>query len=248
MDGNEALMAEARSLVAEASSRGLGLRLVGGMAVRATCPSSREDPFARICDDLDFFSDASASSLEALFVSRDWKPDPAFNLYNGHERLKFLHTEMKKNADIFLGRFRMCHEIRLDMRRSPGAATVSPAELLLTKLQVVEADAKDLLDTFCILADHELGPSEEEGIDSKLFASACAEDWGLQKTVELSLDRLCGWIETEGLDRSAGRAVAGRIATLRAVLRSEPKSLAWKLRSALGTRVRWFELPEEAER
>jgi hypothetical protein len=248
MDGNDKLLTEARSLVAEAASMGLHLRLMGGMAVRVLSPSSRKPPFARTCADLDFFSTASAAGLEGFFARRAWTPDTEFNLYNGSERLKFSHAGMGRGADIFLGRFRMCHEIRLGSPHAPEAITISPAELLLTKLQVVEANEKDLADAFCILADHGLGSSLDGDIDAQAFASACAGNWGLQKTIELSLDRLRTWIAATDLDRAQCEAVLGRIVAIGSAVRSEPKTFAWMLRSVVGTRVRWFDLPEEVER
>ncbi|MDA8427043.1 MAG: hypothetical protein M0Z80_12995, partial [Treponema sp.] len=87
-------------------------------------------------------------------------------------------------------------------------------------------------------------------VDTKAFAAACARDWGLQRTIELSLGKLADWtastgFDQTGLDPTARAAVLERIEALRAALAEEPKTPAWKLRSLLGARVRWYELPEE---
>jgi len=248
LDCNEPLLEEGRGLVADAARRGLTLRLLGGMAVRATCPSSRSEPFARSCDDLDFFASASPASIEELFAGRGWLPEAEFNLYNGSSRLKFRHSELGKSADIFLGRFAMCHVIKLDKRLDTTTMTIPFAELLLTKLQVVEANDKDFADCFCILADHGLGPAASGLIDAADFAAACAEDWGLQTTVELSLAKLRAWIGGSNIEEAARSAALDRMDALLAAVSSAPKGLAWKARSMIGRRVRWYELPEEAER
>lgn len=43
----------------------------------------------------------------------------------------------------------------------------------------------------------------------------------------------------------AAERVADRLRRLRAELDTVPKSRAWKLRSRIGERKRWYELPEE---
>lgn len=39
--------------------------------------------------------------------------------------------------------------------------------------------------------------------------------------------------------------VAEQIATIRAAIDGAPKTMAWKMRSRVGERVRWYETPEE---
>ncbi|HTX73907.1 MAG TPA: hypothetical protein VMC79_13835 [Rectinemataceae bacterium] len=245
MDGNESLLAEALGLSAEGKDRGLRLLLMGGLAVRALCPTSRLPPYARVCGDADFFSASDGNSVERLFVSRGWKPDAEFNLYNGDSRLKFSHEELGKSADVFVRRFRMCHEIRIDAADGDGRPTVSLAELLLTKLQVVEANEKDLADAYCILADHDPVRGGTEGLDPARLAGACAADWGLFTTVQLSLERLEAWAAGSVPDESRAARVATGISLLRSALETEEKSLAWKARALVGKRLRWYELPEE---
>ncbi len=241
MSPNEALLAEARALAASAGEHGLALRLLGGIAVFATCPTSRRAPFARDCADIDFVCTTAAARLEALFGVSGWVPDSEFNLYNGDTRLCFRKGE--KKADVFLGGFRMCHEIPLRGRLGEGPLTLPLAELLLTKLQVFEANAKDLDDSSCILLDHPVRLEDGDAINAGAIAHACAADWGLWKTVTLNLERIRG-----RLPPGKAQEALERIAHIEETIAAEPKTLRWRLRSIPGETMRWYELPEEVER
>ena len=43
----------------------------------------------------------------------------------------------------------------------------------------------------------------------------------------------------------AGHDVAAQVRAVRAVIEAAPKSRAWRLRSRIGERVKWYETPEE---
>jgi hypothetical protein len=112
LDGNAglkasaaALVASAEAIVAEAKARGVIARLLGGVAVRATCPSSLAAPFARTYGDLDFASPGKPAEIEAAFAAAGWEPDREFNLYNGSTRLYFRSGPFM--ADVFVGGFKM---------------------------------------------------------------------------------------------------------------------------------------------
>ena len=59
--------------------------------------------------------------------------------------------------DIFLDTFEMSHTLDLGARLEAEPETLAAAELLLTKLQIAEVNAKDLSDTAMLLWDHEPG-------------------------------------------------------------------------------------------
>ena len=240
---NRELEAEGRTVVATAADRSSPLRLLGGIAVRLTCPSAARAPFDRVCGDLDFASGGKAAAVEAAFAAAGRSPQPEFNLYNGGERLIFRKGELK--ADVFLGDFRMCHRIPLAGRLTADPLSLPLAELLLTKLQVVEANGKDLGDTACILLDHAPGDGDGQSINREAFLRPCSRDWGLWRTAGLSLAKVLDWSRENVADASELALIAGRVAELSALLEAADKSLAWKARSVAGDRLRWYELPEE---
>jgi len=247
-DGNDYLLAESAALVRAAADSGFRLRLLGGLAVRARSSSSRTGPWARECSDCDFFARAKAAPVESLFAARGWIADKEFNLYNGEARLSFKTPDGRKKADVFLNSSRMCHEIPLSARAAEDGLTIPLSELLLTKLQAVQANDKDLRDVACLLIDHEVGDRDGETINRMAFASACSADWGLWRTISGNLDRFRAWLPGTGADSRAIEAALSRSAALSEALSAAPKSLAWKARALIGERAPWYELPEEVER
>jgi hypothetical protein len=239
------LEAEGRRLVALAGDGSRALRLLGGVAIRVTCPSSARAPFQRACGDLDFAARGSAGAIEALFAEAGWAPEAEFNLYNGGERLIFHRGELK--ADLFRGDFHMCHRIALGGRLDADPLALPLAELLLTKLQIVEANGKDLADAACLILDHEVGSGDGDSINAEAFLRPCASDWGLWRTASASLGKVLAWSELDVADPGQRALISGRIAELLALLRSGGKTLAWKARSIVGEAVRWYELPEEVQ-
>jgi len=239
------LEAEGRSLV-QAAGGSPALRLLGGMAVRVTCPSSGKAPFERACGDLDFAARGSQAAIEGLFRNSGWSADAQFNLYNGAERLIFHKAELK--ADVFLGDFEMCHRIPLDGRLDADPLALPLAELLLTKLQIVEANGKDLGDAACILLDHSLGAGDGDHIDIQAFIRPCLSDWGLWRTVLGSLGKVQAWSAGNLGDRSLLERITSRCAELEALLRASPKTPRWRARALLGESLKWYKLPEEVDR
>src|SRR5436305_5364203 len=84
-------------------------------------------------------------------------PDPTLaNAMNGKERLLFYDNPNERQVDVFVSSFRMCHEIPLEKRLTVDEDTVPLAELLLTKLQIIELNEKDVRDTVALLLEHEV--------------------------------------------------------------------------------------------
>jgi hypothetical protein len=189
--------------------------------------------------DVDLVGDSSgADDLESLFQDLGYEPNWTFNrLHKGDGRLMFLDRDNERRVDVFLDRFSMCHELRLAERLGVDFPTVSLADLLLTKLQVVEITAKDLTDIEALLVEHRVGDGDDETIDVERIASVCSSDWGWYRTVTGNLQRLI-----TGDHESDAR---GRASELMKHIEEVPKGRRWKLRAALGERMPWYELPEE---
>ncbi len=134
---------------------------------------------------------------------------------------------------------------------------------MLSKLQVVRINRKDVLDALVLLAEHPLGPDDGDPDSSRglgaisltRIVAITSNDWGWWRTVTGNLDKLDQFLQTEfrpdDLDLGQGRAVrfdpATQIASLRAAIDAAPKSTRWKLRARVGDRMPWYETPEEME-
>ena len=241
---------EARRLIAEAAGRGLTLRLLGGLAVRMHSPSAAHRSLARHYPDLDFASaDRRAYKIEELMAQAGYEPNKTFNLLNGDHRLLFFDTAHERQVDIFVGRFHMCHTIPFAPQRfTLDPVTLPLAELLLTKMQVVQMNEKDVRDLCALLLDHPFGQGDAEMINLPYLARLCADDWGLWKTVRLSVQKVRDFSDAYELEGEKKLTLVERLNVLRQALDETPKSLKWKARDAIGERMQWYELPEEVKR
>jgi hypothetical protein len=197
---------------------------------------------AREYKDLDFASSKKSSGdLQKLLRDLGYEPHLGFNAMNGRERLLFYDNPNERQVDVFVSSFRMCHEIPLEKRLSVDEDTVPLAELLLTKLQIIELNEKDVRDSVAILLEHEV-TDDDAGINATQFASLCCEDWGLCRTITQNLVSVREHLGRYEVDRDV---VAMRLDLLLERVEEAPKSRSWKLRAKIGDRKRWYELPEE---
>ena len=199
-------------------------------------------PLTREYQDLDFAtSKKSAGDLQKLLRDIGYEPHLGFNAMNGRERLLFYDDPNQRQVDVFVSSFRMCHEIPLEKRLTVDDDTVPLAELLLTKLQIVELNEKDVRDTIALLLEHEV-TDDDRGVNASRVASLCADDWGLWRTISHNLERLGEHVGDYDVDADA---VSSRVSLILERIEVEPKSRSWRLRAKIGERKRWYELPEE---
>jgi len=242
-------VAEAKRLIDEAQQAGLIIRLLGGLAVRLHSPSAGHRALARAYPDLDYAtSEKRADRLERFFGAQGYEPNKAFNLFNGDRRLLFWDETNQRQIDIFVGQFRMCHAIPLSERLALEAYTLPLAELLLTKMQIVEMNEKDIRDLCALLLDHPGGAGDDEMINLAHAAAVCADDWGLWKTVSLSVGKVRDYAAGSNLAAEERQTIVERLDALARALDDAPKGMRWRMRARVGERVKWYELPEEVKR
>src|SRR4029450_517652 len=102
-------------------------------------------------------SKKAGGATTKLFKAGGYEPHVAFNALHGGDRLLFFDNDHDRQVDVFVGVFSMCHKIPLDGRIEVDPVSIPLAELLLTKLQVVELNEKDVRDALALLHDHEVG-------------------------------------------------------------------------------------------
>jgi len=71
-------------------------------------------------------------------------------------------------------------------------------------------------------------------------------DWGFHHTVERNLQKVGELWSREPLP-AATHDVGAQVASLQRAIEDAPKSRAWRLRSRVGERIRWYETPEEVK-
>lgn len=243
-DGPHAdIIEEARRLTTAAQRDRISLKLFGGLGIYVHSPSARKAPLRRPYRDLDFVGLSSTRAvLHAFFARVGYEPDRPFNTLQGLRRLRFLDNEHQREVDLFLDEFRMCHTLDLRARLHLSEEALAPADLLLTKMQIVELNAKDLTDVAALLLDHPVGDGDGEVINAMYIAALAARDWGLYRTLQLNMDRLQRALTQLPLPADLAHS---RLHALWQAIEAYPKSSMWRLRARIGDRLRWYDLPEE---
>jgi hypothetical protein len=244
-----AMVAQGRAIVAAAAARSIPVRLVGGVAIWLRGSAGARTALGRSYPDIDLVAHKRQSrALRSALEEEGFEPERVFNATHGARRLLY-HGPGGWQVDIFLDTFEMSHTLDLGTRLEAEPETLAAAELLLTKLQIAEINAKDLSDVAMLLWDHEPGDADGPGrLNLTPVTARCGADWGLHTTVTDNLgacaDRL-GDLVASAADRER---IASRIAAVTGALAAAPKSLSWQLRAKVGRRKRWYQLPEEVTR
>ncbi len=244
---------EALQIVQSASQSGNVLKILGGLGVRVLCPDF--PPRQRAGQDIDFACLGKTRRQVADHLERaGCEPDKRFNNLNGDRQMYFT-APSGRPIDVMVDRLTMCHVLDFRPSFNTASPTLDPADLLLSKLQIVELNAKDAHDIFHLLSGVPVAPASRTGdslrpsIDPDRFGSVLASDWGWWRTVTGSLDKLPGLLaQTPTLPPPRPRFDAlAQAKQLRDIADTVPKGAKWKLRARVGDKVRWYELPEEVD-
>ena len=253
-------LAEALRIIGLAADRGLLVRLMGGLAFHAQAPTwtARIDRTGRDIDLATRSRDRTA--LTELLVREGYTPDRQYNALYGHKQLYFVDESHRRPVDVLVDRLDMCHAFVFRDRLAVSQPTLPLAELLLTKLQIVKINRKDLLDALILLQSHPLAASSDgagEGADTgaainlERIVGLTSADWGWWRTVTGNIARLRTYLASElgpdELDTGAPPRFdpATQLTALADAIEAAPKSTKWRLRARVGDRMTWYEEPEE---
>jgi hypothetical protein len=246
-------LAEALRLVALAGTRGLQVRLMGGLAFHARCRDWTA-LVERQRRDIDLATRSKdRKALSDLMTAEGYTADRRYNALYGHKQLYFLDEARQRPVDVLVDRLEMCHTFEFVERLMVSELTLPPAELLLSKLQVVKINRKDVLDALALLSEHPLADGDDAGraISLRRITGLTSNDWGWWRTITGNLVKLQaiaeGHLQPGELEfgRASRHEPEAQIAALRSAIDAAPKSTKWKLRARVGERMAWYEEPEE---
>lgn len=237
---------EAKTMVKVAQEKGVTLRVIGGVAIRLHC-HGQHSKHLREYHDIDVFGFRKESEgIRLVFEKMLYVPNMKYNMLYGRTRLQFIHMETQKSVDVLLDKFRMDHTI--DFRSSLGLddLTIPITDLLLTKLQIVKLNEKDVKDIVAILEDHELGYfNDHETLNIAYVAQLCSRDWGLHKTVTDNIRKIDNVTGMLGIEETGN--LKEKLNTILYALTTTEKVLKWRIRNLIGERVKWYDDIEAGE-
>lgn len=235
---------EARRLVEAATRKGVMIRVLGSVAVHLQAPEPGP-LLTRPIKDIDVVTRrGSRAAVTELLIGAGYIADEMFNALHGAQRLLFFDPTERK-LDVFIGDFSMCHVIPIADRLERDPLTIPLAELLLTKLQIVELNETDQRDIYNLTYHHDVTRGAGTGIEGDFIGGMCAKDWGLWRTAKATIERCQSNLAAYNLDAGASSLIKERLDVLWALIEDAPKTAKWRLRNRVGDRVRWYDEPEE---
>lgn len=243
------LVREASRILVEMRQRDLDFRLLGGIGIRLALGDRFDTRLERSHNDIDFVTTKrDGSKVEEALAELGWEPDRQFNAINGARRLLFTDPATGHKIDGFVDRFEMCHSLPLTERFEDSEDVLPPADLLMTKLQIIELNAKDLGDAYALLLGFPTAPGPDpQTIETGRIALLASRDWGLQHTLELNFTRMLEGLEATDFEVADRDRISSAIDAITDAMDAHPKSRAWKLRARIGERKKWYDEPEEID-
>lgn len=240
-----ALEHEVERIIAAAEAAGVALRVLGSIGVALHCPDAKEllPSFERTYADIDFAAYArQGREVTAAISALGYREDREVSITSEGRRAIFDHpTAPQVHLDVFFEELEFCHRIPLAGRLAADRPTIPLAELLLSKLQIVRLNEKDVVDAILLLLDHDFGAGDAHVIDAGRIARLCAEDWGLWRTLTMNLEKVRTFASGYPQLTAARRErVTARTDALKRAIDEIPKPLAWRMRDRIGDRRQWW--------
>ncbi|MGH2596049.1 MAG: hypothetical protein ACRDH7_08810 [Actinomycetota bacterium] len=231
-------------LIDIAQQEGVTLRLAGSVAFALRCPehSYLQERLGRDYADVDLAGvGKEAERTRRLFAQQGYAEDAGVYVESQGSRLVFLHPGTRLHVDVFLDRMEFCHTVNFIDRLRVDDLTLPLAELLLTKMQIVEINEKDLIDTIILLLEHPLGDIDAQTINMDLIARICATDWGWWRTLTMNLEKVRGMARSyPQLTDTEKQRLSDQVDRALERVEREPKSFGWRVRAKVGDRRKWY--------
>jgi hypothetical protein len=242
----------ALELVDQARAGGIELRILGSLAYRLHCPENLAlfEQMERDLTDVDLAARSDQrKAVRAFMRDLGYVIDQDLVVAMEGKRYAFSTPSSSMVVDVFFDELYFCHPIPLRSRLALDYPTITPTDLLLEKMQIVEINPKDVKDALVLLLEHGLDSESKESIDPRYIAGLLADDWGFYYTVTTNLANLRRHAaDYKAIGEPQRQVVDLRIAHLVEEIEKEPKTTKWKLRARIGPRKKWYqEVAEKSE-
>jgi len=245
----EKFESELKKILQASDESGILLRVIGSLAFQMHCSEFGylQAAMGRAYTDIDFGAySRQARQISDLMIGMGYVENREVYIGSEGERAIFDKPGTGLHVDIFYEKLDFCHAIYWKDRLEVDSPTIPLTELLLEKMQIVQINEKDIIDTIMLLLEHQLGDTDKETINIKLAAQLCANDWGLWRTTTMNLEKVKQLAHHyTQLTSEQKSKVESQVNTILERLNNEPKPLAWRLRDRVGDRVKWYKDVDE---
>jgi hypothetical protein len=240
---------ELKRIIKASDDAGILLRVIGSLAFQMHCPEYGflQAAMGRAYTDIDFAAyRGQTKEIKALMAGLGYTENREVFIVSEGERSIFDQPDIGLYVDVFYDKLDFCHTIFWEGRLEVDRPSIPLAEMLLEKMQIVQINEKDIIDTIMLLLEHPLGEGDTETINIDRISKICGSDWGFWRTVSMNLDKVRLLAQGyEQLTDEQKMHVTSQVELALDKMEKEPKSLAWKLRSRVGDRVRWYKEVDE---
>ncbi len=240
---------ELKRIIEASKEAGILLRVIGSLAFQIHCPKYGylQQAMGRAYTDIDFAGySKQQKAVQTMMAKLGYADNQEVFIVSGGERSIFDRAEIGLHIDVFWEKLDFCHTIHWTGRLEVDSPSIPLAELLLEKMQIVQINEKDIIDTIMLLLEHPLGDKDQEVINIKRVAELCAADWGLWRTTTMNLNKVRLLSQGyEQLTPEQKATVESQVLKAMDRLDQEPKSMAWRLRARVGDRVKWYKDVDE---
>jgi hypothetical protein len=242
---------EVRRIVEAGTTAGVTLRLLGSLAFQFHCPKFGflQEKMGRAYTDIDFAGyGREAKNVRALMAGLGYSEDREVWVVSEGGRAIFNNDALRLHVDVFYEKLDFSHVIPWAGRLEKDSPTLPLAELLLEKMQIVQINEKDVIDTIMLLLEHPLGEQDQETINMARVTKLCSEEWGLWRTVTMNLNKVRTLANAYShLDAQQKNQVTTQVDGALAHIEAAPKSVAWRMRARVGDRVKWYKDVDEVD-
>ena len=242
---------ELKRIIKASDESGILLRVIGSLAFQMHCPTYGyiQEAMGRAYTDIDFAAyRKQTKEIKELMSSLGYTENREVFIVSEGERSIFDRPQIGLHVDVFYEKLDFCHVIRWADRLEVDSPTIPLAEMLLEKMQIVQINEKDVIDTIMLFLEHPLGDIDHETINIKRIAELCSADWGLWRTTTMNLEKVRqlahGYKELKDEDKAR---IESQVTSALQRIEIEPKPLAWRLRDRVGDRVKWYKEVDEVE-
>jgi hypothetical protein len=240
---------ELKKIIKASDNAGVLLRVIGSLAFQMHCPEFGylQQVMGRAYTDIDFAAySKQTKEIKVLMAALGYSENREVFIVSEGERAIFDKPEIGMHIDVFYEKLNFCHVIRWTGRLEVDSPSIPLAEMLLEKMQIVQINEKDIIDTIMLLLEHPLGDIDKETINIKRVAELCSTDWGLWRTTTMNLDKVRRLAQGyEQLTSEQKKKISSQVENAMTWLDKAPKSMAWQLRARVGDRVKWYKDVDE---